>query len=83
MTTTRPTPATTATCRRCNGTGFRIEVAHVDGGRCWHCGPGNDIVYETDEEFDARQARLLVERKARREVRQAAATARIAELTGK
>lgn len=27
------------TCRKCDGTGFRPEVAHCDGGRCWHCNP--------------------------------------------
>ena len=62
----------TMNCRKCNGTGFRKEVAHVDGGRCWSCGPVNTITYLTDEEFAAEQAVKTAERQARREARRAA-----------
>lgn len=56
-------------CRKCNGTGRLPQHAHVDGGRCWSCGPGNDIQYDepqTMEQIDAEMAARQAERRARR-----------------
>ena len=59
----------TNTCRHCNGTGHRPEVAHVDGGRCWHCGPGNEIKYAKPQSMDEINAEMVARQAARRAAR--------------
>ena len=70
-----PKNQTPKTCRYCNGTGHRPEVAHVDGGRCWHCGPGNDINYDAPETMDEINAKMLAAQAERRAARAARRTA--------
>jgi hypothetical protein len=62
----------TADCKKCKGTGFLSQFAHVDFGRCWSCGSGNDIVYLTDAEFQAMMDERTAARHARRDARRAA-----------
>jgi hypothetical protein len=69
----------THTCRHCNGTGYRPEVAHCDGGRCWHCNKV-DTSYtrnpiQAQPIWVTRAASIMVGggRKARRAVREVAA----------
>ena len=77
--------ATTKSCRKCNGTGYRPEVAHVDGGRCWACGPQDDTSYtrryngwtEADREAEAAaiDAEILAGQALRRIARRLAQSA--------
>lgn len=69
-------------CSKCNGTGYRPEVAHVDGGRCWACNKvdtsytltlEDKTLDELTAEIVARQAVRRAERLAERLARQAAA----------
>ena len=76
--------ATTTKCRKCNGTGHRPEVAHVDGGRCWACGPQEDHSYVhrydnwTEADHEAERAKIraeMVADQARRRIARRAALA--------
>jgi hypothetical protein len=64
---------TTNTCHKCNGTGYRLEVAHCDGGRCWHCNKvdtsytlaGSAVRAQAEALLFAQDAQRRIERRAR------------------